>query len=485
MAAAFAGMLAVCLFLWKCGGDGAGQVPPATEPGGGHGRSSSDARPLQAMGSAHNGAASPMNRGSRRPSAKKAPRADVLPELGVQLRFKARLENLLNLPEEKRVADGRPLLVSRDAGKRALGAILLFLNQELDDAALASVAGDRDLLVPMAVFDWVRDFGSIDEVAAFAAALKTRNVSDADLTAFLENSAELPAGGRSALDLLLSRHNEESAADALLPVVTAPGVAYDVREQAVFKLLEPDFRSMRPELFEKMDLWQNGGGAAVSESAAKWKNVAALSEDQVAEVPYKVWDISIRDLSYLAKADTGLPVRTMSNYLEYGLRRDNPLFEPVIEEGSFEIAKAFLDAAAASSETLIPEEADALDRLSACVKRLVDYDPAFVVDENAFSADYDEEIDVEVLNAEDAYIAELLAADDVEDEEEDQEPDADEVPDGEPDDAVVAADDEVDAAGDEVADDEDAGDGEDAEAPEMAEGADVDAEAGAPEEANQ
>jgi hypothetical protein len=199
--------------------------------------------------------------------------------------------------------------------------------------------------------------------------------------------------------------------------------------------------------------------------------MAHLSDPDDEEVPYKVWDTPIRELSFLADSDLGLAVRTVANYLEYGLRRDDPDFEPVVEEGAYETAKTLLDRALASRETLLPEEADALDRLSANVERLINYDPAFVVDENESDPDFDEEVDVEILDAEDAYLADLLAEDeeDEEDEDEDDPPgvqdddeddeDEDEEDDADTDDADEDEEDDVDT--DEDDEDEDNDDNDD------------------------
>jgi len=123
----------------------------------------------------------------------------------------------------------------------------------------------------------------------------------------------------------------------------------------------------------------------------------------------------------------------MANYLEYGLRRDDPDFEPVVEEGSWEAAKAFLDRALSMRGSLAPEEADALDRLAANLDRLKAYDPAFApdIDEDAPPSPYadDEEVDPEILAEEDSALAdELFAAENAasEDSEEDELDDMDE-----------------------------------------------------------
>ena len=399
------------------------------------------------------------NAAAVRPLAVKtaAPNDSTLASMRPAMRFAARLRRLRERDVGRQVAEGRRLLKSRSAEDRALGGIVLFLNQDLDWSASAAIAKDDEVLVPLAVFDWIRDFGSDDEVTTFSEALGAREIADEELIAFLESSASQVAGGRSALDLLLARNDEETVSDALEPVVLAPDVAYDVREQALFKLMEPENKSSALELLEKLTAGQKNGESLLAESLAKWTSMAHLSDPDDEEVPYKVWDTPIRELSFLADSNLGLAVRTMANYLEYGLRRDDPDFEPVVEEGAYETAKTLLDRALAALETLLPEEADALDRLSANVERLISYDPAFVVDENESDPDFDAEVDVEILDAEDAYIADLLAEDEEEDEEDGDSPDVQESEEDED------ADDEEDTDVADDAEDDDDGASADAE----------------------
>ncbi len=458
VAIAFGCMLVVCLVLGRRGGGATldAAMPEAT-------KTLRRAQVVSRMPGKTNAgvdagdrAYTATNAAAVRPLAVKtaAPNDPALVSMRSAMRFAARLLRLRERDVGRQVAEGRRLLKSRSAEDRALGGILLFLNQDLDWNASAAIAKDDDVLVPLSVFDWIRDFGSDEEVATFSEALGAREIADEELIAFLQSSASQVAGGRSALDLLLARNDEETVSDALESVILAQGVAYDVREQALFKLLEPENKSSALELLEKLTAEQKDGESLLAESFAKWTGMAHLSDPDDEEVPYKVWNTPIRELSFLADSGLGLAVRTMANYLEYGLRRDDPDFEPVVEEGAYETAKTLLDRALAARETLLPEEADALDRLSANVERLINYDPAFVIDENESDPDFDEEVDVEILDAEDAYLADLLAADeeDEEDEEDDDPPGVQESEDGED------ADDDEDA---EAADDAD--DGDDAE----------------------
>ena len=361
------------------------------------------------------------------PPSRLPPQDPTLRSFGPQLRFAARVRDLRSLPADAQAAEGRRLLASASPEERALGGTILFFAGKLDGDSLAAVAADESPAVPLTVFDWVRDFGADGEIAAFAEALSSRELSDEDLRGYIAGSAAQPGGGRSALDILLARHDEETVEEAILPVVSAPGASYDVREQALFKLLEPENKGSGMEALQELAAALPAGDPSVFASAvAKWTELGHLSDPDDEDVPYKVWDTPLRELSFLADSDVGLAVRDMANYLEYGLRRDDADFEPVVEEGSWEKAKEFLDRAMAMRASLAPEEADALDRLAANLDRLKAYDPAFAPDDDADDPYADEEIDVEVLDAEDFYVAEYLMDDEDDEEDSDDADDEDE-----------------------------------------------------------
>lgn len=400
--------------------------------------------------------------GGPRPAAPRASRPPVaasdptLRSMQPELAFAKRVRELRALAASAQVAKGRELLSSSSAEDRALGGVLLFLNASLNDRLAQFVADDRSLTVPLVVFDWIRDFGADDEIAAFAALLGDRDIPTEDLVAYASGSAAQPGGGRSALDLLIPRFDEEELEEGLLPVASAKGASYDVREQALFKLFEPEFKSSGLEALEALSAGVSGGDASLlSEAAAKWAELAHLSDEENKEVPYKVWDTPLRDVTFMAGSDSGLSVRDMANYLEYGLRRDDPDFEPVIEEGTWQAAKDFLDRALSARASLLPEDAEALDRIVASLDRLKAYDPAFAPGADEDDPLADEVISDEILNAEDFYVAEYLTAD-----EEGEDPDEEENPPG-------VADDDEDDDGDEESEDEDddeaSDDGEDEE----------------------
>ena len=91
----------------------------------------------------------------------------------------------------------------------------------------------------------------------------------------------------------------------------------------------------------------------------------------------KTWDAEARVVFYLSQSDSALPARDIANYLEYALRRDDPEFPPIVEEGTWEFANECFDRLSARRDTLPQEEIDALDRIAVSLDRLVEYDPAF------------------------------------------------------------------------------------------------------------
>ena len=356
----------------------------------------------------------------------------LLRALRNQMRFNERVREASGLPASRQVAEAHRLLGSGSAEDRALGGVLLFLNGQLATRDLASVVEDEQLLVPLTVFDWIRDFGADDEIAAFAETLGERDIATEDLAAFLADSASVPGGGRSALDLYLPRLDEEFLAEALSKVVSAPGVSPDVLEQAVFKLVEPENRIFALDVLQAAAA-RAGEESLLVDNLCKWIDMARLYTNDVDDVDYKVWDTPLQDITFLAGSDAGLAVRTMANYLEYGLRRDDPIFEPVIEEGSWEVAREFLEYAISVRDYLLPEDQDAISRLTANLDRLKAYDPAFApdIDEDAPPSPYadDEEVDPEILAEEDSALAdELFAAENAasEDSDEDELDDMDE-----------------------------------------------------------
>ncbi len=273
---------------------------------------------------------------------------------------------------------GFSYLESEEPAKRALGGVMLFFADAFDDDSLGKIVNDEDLSVPLTVFDWVRDFGEGDDADQFRDAMRTRDTSASALFDFAATSASTFGGGRSALDLWLSCFDEENPVPAgdLAKLVSAPEVSYDVREQALFKLLEPETRSAGLAALETF-------ASAIPEDsqdlrgqiARKLRDLTQVSNPDGDEC--KVWDSEAVVVVYLADAGGALPARDLANYLEYALRRDDPEFPPIIEEGTWEFANEFLEKMLPETETLLPEELDALDRIAASVERLVEYDPAF------------------------------------------------------------------------------------------------------------
>ncbi len=165
----------------------------------------------------------------------------------------------------------------------------------------------------------------------------------------------------------------------------------------------------------------------------------------------KICDPEAPVVFYFSESESALPARDLANYLEYALRRDEPEYPPIVEEGTWEFANECFNRLSANRESLSQEELDALDRIAVSLDRLVEYDPAF----NPFEVVEDDE-DADDEDVEDEEAADEDADDeDIEDEETTDEDTADEDVEDEETADEDAADEDVE---DEEAADEDAAD---------------------------
>ena len=203
------------------------------------------------------------------------------------------------------------------------------------------------------------------------------NLTADDLLALAADSAGLSGGGRSALDLFLARFPEDGVpVEALSALVASRGASYDVREQALFKLLEPATRPAGEAALRAFsDSLAPEDGDLLPFAAGKLAELAGVSNPDGDDE--KVWDSEAPVVFFLANAEGGLQARDLANYLEYALRRDDPEFPPVVELGTWEFANDFLLESKDRIGDFPPSERAALDRIAASLDRLVEYDPAF------------------------------------------------------------------------------------------------------------
>ena len=283
----------------------------------------------------------------------------------------------LSASPEELVAEASRLLASDEPEERALGGVLSFFGNVLEGELLEAVASDPEPRVPLAVLDWVRDFGSEEQAAAFRGAFAGRGMAADDLLALAADSAGLSGGGRSALDLFLAGFPEDGVpVEALSALVASRGASYDVREQALFKLLEPATRPAGEAALRAFsDSLAPEDGDLLPFAAGKLAELAGVSNPDGDDE--KVWDSEAPVVFFLANAEGGLQARDLANYLEYALRRDDPEFPPVVELGTWEFANDFLLESKDRIGDFPPSELDALDRIAASLDRLVEYDPAF------------------------------------------------------------------------------------------------------------
>ena len=356
-------------------------------------------------------------------------------------KFSELVWSLMKSPPDDFEAQRQKWLVSENPADRALAGVLDFLSDSLEGDRLEQVASDQDPLVPLTILDWVRDFGSEEDILALREAIALRDLSQDYLLQVAKSSTSTIGGGRSALDLwLASFDGEPIPSDAVASIITAPDASYDVRAQAFFKLLEPETREAALKSLDKFaGELTDASGVLLSQTARKWKELSEISNADGDDE--KIWDAEAPVVFFLSQSDSALPARDLANYLEYALRRDDPEFPPIVEEGTWEFANECFDRLSAQRDTLSKEELDALDRIAVSLDRLVEYDPAF----NPFETVEDDGDEPD--------------EDDGEDEADDDEDDADDVDDA--DEEADGADDEADDEEDETGDDADEADDED------------------------
>ena len=365
-----------------------------------------------------------------------------LESFSAETEFSARIWAALEASDEDLLQGGAEWLNSSSPEDRALGGVMLFFAKGLYGDTLDRVVGDEDPVVPLAVCDWIRDFGTESDIQMFKNALKTRGMADDELLEIARACANLPGGGRSALDLWLESFPEEGKpVEGLASLVASPDASYDVREQALFKLLEPETKAVGLEALKSFAIGSGAvDGGLFPAAAQKMSDLALVSNSDGDDE--KIWDSEAAVVFFLSQAEGGLPARDLANYLEYALRRDDPEYEPIIEEGTWEFANDFLLETMPLSGTLPQVEVDALDRIAMSLDRLIDYDPAFnpfeTVEDNG-----DEEVGDEIEEDDDP------SADDDDFEADDDDAEAEE------DDAEAEEDEEVEE------DEEDSGDSDD------------------------
>ena len=291
--------------------------------------------------------------------------------------FMSMVWNAIESPGKNLVEEGNLFIGSQVPQERAYGAILLYQANAFNDDIVDAIMSDSDAMVPLAVYDWIRDFGRDEDIALYSDAIKDYNFTKDELYAYINDSASSFGGGRSALDLWLSSYDQaDIPVDLLANIVTAKGASYDVKSQALFKLLEPETKKVGLESIENAATGLDAdSGVLMPQTIEKWRELSKVANsDGDTE---KIWDSESSVVLYLAESGKGLVARDLANYLEYALRRDDPECDPVIELGTWEFANEFLENTLPNRDTLSAVELDALDRIASSLDRLVKYDPAF------------------------------------------------------------------------------------------------------------
>ena len=294
---------------------------------------------------------------------------DAMPALSPLAQFSRMVEQLQNNTLVSLEEYGRPMLLSTNPTLRALGGVLLSKANALDEAALRQLVADEDLAVPFLVMEWIRDYGSAEQIAAFAEALAAREIPADQLADAISDGHFAVGGGRAALDRLVVELPPEDREDALLQIAEEPELAYDVRMRSLLVLGESaDAESYRAAL-------DNLRNSAAEEETAWTEALARLQEriydDEGLEL-LPANRITTRDLYQILYNDYPYMVRDVALYLEDRLL--NPDLE--IESGSAELVGNFLKEFPESDRDWDVENEEVLVRLNALQVRLADREHA-------------------------------------------------------------------------------------------------------------
>ena len=294
---------------------------------------------------------------------------DAMPALSPLAQFSRTVEQLQNNTLISLEEYGRPMLTSTNPTLRALGGVLLSKANALDEAALRQLVADEDLAVPFLVMEWIRDYGSAEQIAAFAEALAARDLPADQLADALLEGHFVVGGGRAALDQLAAMLPPEDREDALRQIAEESELAYDVRMRSLLVLGES---AAADSYRETLDDLRN----SAAEEDEIWREALARLEercydDEGAEL-LPANQITTRDLYQILFNDYPHMVRDVALYLEDRLL--NPDLE--IESGSAELVGNFLKEFPESNRDWNVEDEEVLVRLNALQVRLADREHA-------------------------------------------------------------------------------------------------------------
>lgn len=290
---------------------------------------------------------------------------DGMPALSSMAQFSRTVEQLQNNTLVSLEDYGRPMLSSTNPTLRALGGVLLSKANALDEAALRQLVADEDLVVPFLVMEWIRDYGSSGQIAAFTDALTARDVPADELADAILEGHFAVGGGRVALDSLASELPPEDRWDALLEIAEEPDLAYDVRMRSLMVLgASADAEAYREALGNLRN--------SASEEELAWTEALTRLQERIyddeglALLPAN--RITTRDLYQILFNDYPYMVRDVALYLEDRLL--HPDLE--IESGSAELVGNFLKEFPESDRDWDVENEEVIVRLNALQIRLAD-----------------------------------------------------------------------------------------------------------------
>ena len=293
-------------------------------------------------------------------------------QLDAQARFRAAVFSTLADKSLNHAEFGRSLLASATPSLRSLGAALLVETGSFGADAAAAVAADPDAAVPLSILEWIRERGSDADLAALEAAFAARGMSVADLLAVLQSLSSSTGGAREALDRLIKLAPEDELPDLLAAVANSESAAYDARMQALMALRGVAPFSVADGVMVGLELAAEPPDESLwGESLDLYSDLIDLAADDKA--PYKVWDVLVRDIEFLSSLDYENAVRDMANYIENGVRGD----DPVIQEGAWRMVDAYISMVRNSGAASLAAVAEPLARLERLNEKLKPFDPEF------------------------------------------------------------------------------------------------------------
>jgi hypothetical protein len=289
---------------------------------------------------------------------------DALPALGPVSQLSRTIADLQNSTLVTLDEYGRTMLLSTNAALRAIGGILMFKAQAMDEAVLRQLALDEDVAVPFLVLEWIRDYGASAMAQALAGMLAQRELDVEGLADDLLAGRLAMGGGRVAVDFLADHLPADARWEVLLEIAGTSDMAYDLRMRSILRLAgESDVSRFLDEMAALRDSTQEEGE---DWAEALQRLAARLSNDEGTDLVARD-TITARDLNLIIGNPYPNFVRDIALYLE-----DRLLTPDVqVEAGAADLIGRFVKEYPDQADEWNVEDEEVLQRIRALHERLV------------------------------------------------------------------------------------------------------------------